>query len=85
MGKSRQDASIECPYYTESKGKYITCEGGLHPLCTTATKFKTEARRKEFMGHFCKRYYSLCPLLQTNDRNLGFKRPDPRERAEENE
>lgn len=83
--KGRMDASVECPYYVESQGKCITCSGGLEPGCKTITRFRTEARKKEFMGHYCKRYFSLCPMVQANDKNLGFKRPDARMKSEEDE
>lgn len=83
--KNRMDASIECPYYVANQGKCITCSGGLEPGCKTETRFRTEARKREFMGHFCKRYYSLCPMVQTNDKKLGFNRPDARVKDQENE
>ena len=51
MGDKRQDASIECPYYVSCKGKNITCKGGLDEKGKTVTNFRTEAKRKEFMGH----------------------------------
>ena len=59
-GDKRQDASVECPYYVSCKGKRIVCLGGMDIKGKTETAFRTEARRKEFMGHFCQRYYSFC-------------------------
>ena len=76
--KNRMDASVECPYYVENEGKCITCKGGVDIDCKTITKFRTESKKKEYMGHFCKRYYSLCPMVQENDKKLGFNRPDAR-------
>ena len=84
-GDRRGDASVLCPYYVNSKGKCITCRGGLDVKGKTETVFRTEARRREFMGHFCQRYYSLCSMVQTNDRILGFNRPGGREMRQENE
>ena len=80
-GDRRGDASIECPYYVNCKGKCITCKGGLDAKGKTVTTFKTEARRMEYMGNYCQSYYSLCPMVKENDRILGFDRPDVQEIA----
>jgi hypothetical protein len=77
--KNRMDASVECPYYVSCEGKCITCKGGLVADGITQTKFRTEAKRKEYMGHFCRRLYSLCPFVRYNDKALGFDRPDVQE------
>ncbi len=82
MGKNKQDAGIECPYYNDNEGRCITCDGGVEPGCKTVTKFRTSEKKKDFMGKYCRRYYSLCPLLQMNDSKLGFKRPDAKIEAE---
>ena len=78
-GNARMDASIECPYYVSRSGKCITCKGGLDQRGRTVTTFRTEGKQREFVGHYCQRYYSLCPLVKENDRTLGFDRPDVRE------
>ena len=85
MGDRRGDASIECPYYVNQKGKCITCKGGLDEKGKTVTNFRTEAKRKEFMGHYCQRYYALCPLVKANDRAFGFDRPDERKTRQKTE
>lgn len=73
--KNRMDASVECPYYVENEGKCITCKGGVDTDCKTITKFRTESKKKEYMGHYCQRFYALCPLVRENDTAFGFARP----------
>lgn len=85
MGDRRGDASIECPYYANHKGKCITCRGGLDQNGKTVTSFRTEAKKREFMGHFCQKYYALCPLVKENDRKLDFDRPKERATRAKNE
>lgn len=84
-GDRRGDASVECPYYVNCKGKSVICKGGLDVKGKTETVFRTEAKRREYMGHFCQRYYSLCPMVQANDKILGFDRPEVRDINTRNE
>lgn len=83
--KNRMDASVECPYYVDCEGKCITCKGGLAFDGLTKTKFRTEGKRREYMGHFCNRFYSLCPFVRINDSAYGFDRPEVQEAVSRDE
>jgi hypothetical protein len=59
-------ADVRCPYYFESCGNEIQCEGFGRDMTVTVS-FRSKAERLSYMGAVCCGPYDGCPYCIAND------------------
>ncbi len=58
-----KSADVKCPFYLESSGNELQCEGFTEGM-TTMLCFRQKEERDSFMGKTCCGPYENCPMFR---------------------
>ena len=63
--KSKNYASVKCPFYLHDKKSEIGCEGFVDNMERLKIEFNCMDAKEVYMNHFCKKKYCDCGLFKT--------------------